>query len=54
MAVVTVDNSLHARIKRLALDTGVTIGQLVHQGCEHIVEKGEKALVELKKKKIAK
>ena len=47
---VQVDTTLHGRIKQLALDTGKTIGQLVHQSLDDAVTAGEQAVKQLKKK----
>lgn len=50
MATVTVKDTIHGRLKRLALEAGTTIGQLVHDGCEHVLELGEAGVASLKKK----
>ena len=50
MATVTVKDTIHIRLKRLAVEAGTTIGQLVHDGCEHVLDVGEKAVSNLKKK----
>jgi hypothetical protein len=50
MPTVNISESLHARAKRLALDAGTTLGQLVHDGLERILDETEKKLAELKKK----
>ena len=49
MATVIIKDAIHIRLKRLAIDAGTTIGQLVHDGCEHILDRGEEAVEILKK-----
>lgn len=49
MPTVTVKETIHGRLKRLAIELGTTIGHLVHDACEDALTAGEKRVAELKK-----
>lgn len=54
MPTINLKDTLHGRLKKLALDLGITLGELVHQGCENAITLGEKQLEALRKKTASK
>lgn len=49
MPSVTVKDTIHGRLKRLAIDLGTTIGHIVHDACEDAITAGEQRVAEMKK-----
>lgn len=47
---LTIDGSIHARLKRLAQDSGITLKQFVHNTFEDALTAAEKKVADAKKK----
>lgn len=49
MGMVSLEHTVHGRIKRVILDSGLTIKQFVHNACEDALKVTEEAVTKAKK-----